>query len=210
MLKENISNTNDSFERYKERLSNFSGEFELGLFLFLARKSVIWIVLLFGIAFFSAYLYLRYTPPVFEASSTIQIQSNNQAKQVLNVDALTEPENGLAESVEMLRSKVFFKRVLSRLPLQISYYAEGTFKVFELYKSSPYTVETKIKNPKIIGSKIYVDFSNDREGVVNYSFAGSKFSKSYYTNQWIEFPEMSIKLKIENYDDIIKQQNIVK
>ena len=47
MLKENISNTNDSFERYKERLSNFSGEFELGLFLFIARKSIIWIVLLF-------------------------------------------------------------------------------------------------------------------------------------------------------------------
>ena len=210
MLKENISNTNDSFERYKERLSNFSGEFELGLFLFLARKSVIWIVLLFGIAFFSAYLYLRYTPPVFEASSTIQIQSNNQAKQVLNVDALTEPENGLAEGVEMLRSKVFFKRVLSRLPLQVSYYAEGTFKVFELYKSSPYTVETKIKNSGIIGSKIYVDFDNDHEGIVNYSFAGNKYSKSYYTDQWIEFPEISIKLKIENYDDIKKQQNIVK
>ena len=41
MLKENISNTNDSFERYKERLSNIRGEIELGLFIFIARKSLI-------------------------------------------------------------------------------------------------------------------------------------------------------------------------
>src|SRR4051812_27729752 len=122
MLKENISNTNDSFERYKERLSNFSGEFELGLFLFIARKNFIWIILLFGIAFCSAYLYLRYTPPVFEASTILQIQTSNTAKQVLNVEALTETENGLAEEVELLRSKVFFKRALSNLPLQVSYY----------------------------------------------------------------------------------------
>ena len=210
MLKENISNTNDSFERYKERLSNFSGEFELGLFLFIARKSLIWIVLLFGIAFCCAYLYLRYTPPVFEASSTIQIQTNNQAKQVLNVDALVEPENGLAEEVEFLRSKVFFKRVLSKLPLQTSYYAEGTFKVFELYKSSPYSVEINIKDSKVIGSKIYVNFTNEKEGIVNYHIAGKKYSKSYNVAQWLVLPEMDMKIVIKNYDEIMKQQNIVK
>ena len=36
MLQEDISKTNDNFERYKERITNFSGEFELGLFLFIA------------------------------------------------------------------------------------------------------------------------------------------------------------------------------
>ncbi len=210
MLKENISNTNDNFERYKERLSNFSGEFELGLFLFIARKSILWIILLFGIAFGGAYLYLRYTPPVFEATSIIQIQTNNQAKQVLNVDALTESENGLAEGVEFLRSKVFFKRVLSKLPLQISYFAEGTFKVFELYKCAPYSVETRIKNRKIMGSKIYVDFKNNIEGQINYDFDGTKYSKGYQRNQWIEFPDVDIKIDILNYSDIEKQQNLVK
>lgn len=210
MLKENISNTNDNFERYKERLSNFSGEFELGLFLFIARKSIIWIILFFGIAFGGAYLYLRYTPPVFEATSIIQIQTNNQAKQVLNVDALTESENGLAEGVEFLRSKVFFKRVLSKLPLQISYFAEGTFKIFELYKCAPYSVETRIKNPKIMGSKIYVDFKNNIEGQINYDFEGTKYSKGYQRNQWVEFPDLDIKIDILNYSDIEKQQNLVK
>ena len=71
MLKENISNTNDSFERYKERLSNFTGEFELGLFLFIARKSTVWIFLFFLTALGGSYLYLRYTPLVFESNSII-------------------------------------------------------------------------------------------------------------------------------------------
>ncbi|HET6225994.1 MAG TPA: Wzz/FepE/Etk N-terminal domain-containing protein, partial [Bacteroidia bacterium] len=122
MLQENISATNENFERYKERISNFSGEFEFGLFLFIARKSLSLILVLLAIAFVCARLYLRYTPPVYESSSIIQVQSTNQANKILDVDKLKEMDNGLAETVELLRSKVFLKRVLEKLPLEISYF----------------------------------------------------------------------------------------
>ena len=114
MLQEDISKTNDNFERYKERISNFSGEFELGLFLFIARKSLIWIFLFFVLAFIGAKIYLRYTPPVYASASVIQVQTSNQANKLLNVENLygAENTNGLAEAVELLRSKVFLKRVL--------------------------------------------------------------------------------------------------
>ncbi len=210
MLKENISNTNDSFERYKERLSNFSGEFELGLFLFIARKSIIWIVIFFGIALGSAYVYLRYTPPVFESSSVIQMQTNDHAKQILNVESLTESDNGLAEGVELLRSKVFFKRVLSKLPLEISYFTEGTFKVNELYNNSPFSAETKITNPKIVGTKIYVDFTDTHHGNINYNFDGINYSKDYETGKWVQFPEIELKININNFSEIEAKQTLVK
>ncbi|MGZ4155869.1 MAG: GumC family protein [Bacteroidia bacterium] len=211
MLQEDISKTNDSFERYKERISNFSGEFELGLFLFIAKKSLVWILIFFGVAFVAAKLYLRYTPPVFEASSTIQVQTSNQANKLLNVDNLAEGTgNGLAEAVELLRSKVFLKRVLSKLPLQIGYYAEGTFKNNELYKSSPFTVEVKRTDDKIVGKKIYVAFNSSTQGVVNFTMDNQNYTKNYTVNQWINFPQFDLKVNITKYSDIEKQQNAVK
>ena len=197
MLQEDLSKNNDSFERYKERISNFSGEFELGLFLFIAKKSIIWILLFFILAFAGAKVYLHYTPPVFEASSTIQVQTSNQANKLLNVENIYSSENVLAEAVELLRSKVFLKRVLSKLPLGISYYAEGTFLNNELYKNAPFTVDIKRKNDKIINTKIYVAFNNNTQGTINYTLDGETYSKTYTTNTWVNFPQFDLKVSIE-------------
>ncbi len=210
MLKENISSTNDNFERYKERISNFSGEFELGLFLFITRKSLTWVIFFFAVSLGCAFVYLRYTPPIFEANSVIQMQSENNAKQILNVESLTESDNSLAEGVELLRSKVFFKRVLAKLPLSTRYYTEGTFKVNELYRNSPFSVETKITNPEINGKKIYVDFTNGNKGSVYYNLSGNKYSQNYETGKWLHFNDFDLKININNFNEINAKQNLVK
>jgi len=212
MLQEDISKTNDNFERYKERISNFSGEFELGLFLFIARKSLIWICLFFVIAFVGAKIYLRYTPPVYASASVIQVQTSNQANKLLNVENLygAENTNGLAEAVELLRSKVFLKRVLSKLPLAISYYTEGTLLNNELYTSSPFNVEVKYKNNSILGTKIYVAVNSNISGVVNFSKDGQNYSENFTAGKWLHFPQFDLKILINNYSDIQRQQNAVK
>jgi tyrosine-protein kinase Etk/Wzc len=212
MLQEDISKTNDNFERYKERISNFSGEFELGLFLFIARKSLIWIFLFFVIAFVGAKIYLRYTPPVYASASVIQVQTSNQANKLLNVENLygAENTNGLAEAVELLRSKVFLKRVLSKLPLAISYFTEGTLLNNELYTSSPFNVEVKYKDNSILGTKIYVAVNSSVNGLVNFSKDGKNYSENYTVGKWLHFPQFDLKILINNYSAIQRQQNTVK
>jgi tyrosine-protein kinase Etk/Wzc len=210
MLKEDISKTNDSFERYKERITNFSGEFELGLFLFISRRSLILIIPFLCLVTLSAFLYLRYTPPVFESHCTLQIQTSNQATDLLNVSDFGENKNLLSEGIELLRSKVLFKNVLSHLPLETSYFSEGTFKANELYTSSPFNVEVKIKNPKIKGNKIYIDFINNHQFIMNYVMDGHKVDKKYETERWVPFPDFDIKVNLKNYKEIETQQNLVK
>jgi len=212
MLQEDISKTNDNFERYKERISNFSGEFELGLFLFIARKSLIWIFLFFVIAFVGAKIYLRYTPPVYASASVIQVQTSNQANKLLNVENLygAENTNGLAEAVELLRSKVFLKRVLSKLPLAISYFTEGTLLNNELYTSSPFNVEVKYKDNSILGTKIYVAVNSSVNGLVNFAKDGKNYSENYTVGKWLHFPQFDLKILINNYSAIQRQQNTVK
>ncbi|MBL0329693.1 MAG: hypothetical protein IPP64_09820 [Bacteroidetes bacterium] len=209
MLQEDISKTNDNFERYKERISNFSGEFELGLFLYISRKSLVWIAMFFILAFTAAKLYLRYTAPLYQASSIIQVQTNNQANQLLNIDNLSTQENsnGLAEAVELLRSKVFVKRVLSKLPLEVGYYSEGTLLNNELYTGSPFNVEVRRKDNAIVGTKIYIDFNSSSRGVVNFSVDGQSYSENYTTDKWLHFPQFDLRVFITNYPEIQKQQN---
>ncbi|MBK7182984.1 MAG: hypothetical protein IPH89_08620 [Bacteroidetes bacterium] len=210
MLQEDISKTSENFERYKERISNFSGEFELGLFLFIARKSIIWILLFFVLAFAGSYVYLRYTPPTYESHSIIQIQTSNQANKVLNVENIYENRNELPEAIELLRSKVFLKRVISKLPLDISYYNEGTFKANELYKSAPYAVEVKIKNESIIGKKIYINFDNGIDGYIEIVNNENKIKFVFKSNKWINTPEFDFKISVLNFPEIQKQNSQVK
>lgn len=211
MLQEDISKTNDSFERYKERISNFSGEFELGLFLFIARRNFFWILAFIGIALGGAYLYLRYTPPVFESSSTIQIQSSNQASKILNVNTSDfEADNTLAEGVELLRSKVFFKRVIEKLHLDVRYFSEGTFKNNELYTNSPFSVDYKLNNKNLQGTKIYIDFTGISKGTIHYTLGGKNNTQSFIPNTWCKFPDADFMVRITNFQEMENQLNNVK
>ncbi len=210
MIQEDLSKKHDSLERYKDRITNFSGEFDLGLFLFIARKSLIWIICFFAITFSAAKIYLRYTTPVYESSSTIQVQTSNQANKLLNVENVYGSENVLAEAVELLRSKVFLKRVLSKLPLGISYFEEGTFKNNELYRNNPFSVEIKENDNTIYGTKIHLDFINNNEGTVNFTLNEKKYSKSYIVGSWIKFPQFDLKINKTKNDEIEKQQSTIK
>jgi len=209
MFQQNVINKSDNLELYKERISNFSGEFEIGLLFHIARKSIIWIILLFIAAYASAFLYLRYAQPVFESSSILQVQTNTEARKLLEISDETDRSN-LPRVVELLRSKVFFKRVLSKLPLQYSYFSEGTFIASELYTSSPYTVELKNIRQDFSKTKIYIDFFSKTEGVINYTIGDKNYTQKFNSDKWTASPHFEIKVHAKNYAAIQKQQSIVK
>ena len=72
MISEDIQKENERFERYKERVTNFSNNFEIGLFIYLLKKSFIIYILIFATSTASGYLYLRYTDPIYESNLIMQ------------------------------------------------------------------------------------------------------------------------------------------
>ena len=78
MIPEDLKNAEENILRYKDRISNLSKDFEIGLFIYLLAK-VKWIIIItligFGIA---AFLYLRYTPKMYQTSATVQINIKDQ------------------------------------------------------------------------------------------------------------------------------------
>ncbi len=210
MLADKFSSKSDAFSQYKQRVSNLSSEFEIGLFFFLLRKQLWLIFFFFLIALSIAFLYLRYTPQVFQAKSIVQVNNENQASRILNVESINEGSNDIAKSIELLRSKVFFRRVLSTLPLHVTYFAEGTFRANEHYKLNSFTVEATEKSAAILGVKIYIHFDNAQAGEIRYKMGGEQKSYKFIPDQTLSTPELDAKITIINYADILNQQNLVK
>lgn len=165
----------------------------------------IWIIginLIIGLII--GFLYLRYTPPTYEASSIIQVQTQNKTNEILNIDDMYE--TGLDPVIELLRSPEFLKRCFSILPLEVSYYKQGTFLSFELYKNSPFEVNYQISNADLMNTPIDVRF-NKSEINVSYKLNKKEYEFSIAPNQWTDIHGGRLKLKISDYEQISFYQN---
>src|SRR6188768_1542615 len=110
---DDVSNRAASLDSYRERITNFSNEFDLGLFLYIFKRSLVWITLCVVLAFAAAQIYLRYTPNTYDSKVVMQLSETNNAQKVLEVNTLMESTN-LNADVELLKSKFFIAKALKR------------------------------------------------------------------------------------------------
>jgi len=158
-----------SARNYKERLTNVSNEFDIGLFLYIIRKSLIWVALCFAVALVAAFLNLRYTPLVYQSKSVVQLTEDDNVNRILNVESYIE-ESQVEAKLEQLRSKLLISRTLQQLPLRVSYFAKGQILTSEHYSFSPYKVELlELLNPAIQDSPIAIQFSDSEHFSVTVS-----------------------------------------
>lgn len=209
MLADELSNKNQNFELYKQRLTNFSQEFELGLFLYIARKNIFWVAVFLIISIVTAFLIIRYTPPVYESSSIIQIKQENNMSKVLELDKLQEMDDISAE-IELLRSKVILRKVIDKLPLDVSYFNQGTVLEYELYRSSPYQVEIVSLDSSFINIPVYIDFENEKRFTLDYNYFGNNFSIKGETGKNVITKHFNIIITVDDFNSIKNQQNAVK
>ena len=193
-----ITDNNNEYRSYKQRLEDFSNNLDIGLLLDIIIKSKWWYVLFFSIAGISVFLYLRYSEPIYQSQSVIQITSSD-ANQIFQLNPISnEGNNKVSEAIEQIRSKIFLERIVDILNLQISYYNQGTFKNHELYTNSPYFADVNIKNEHIYGKKIYVHFNEDlKTGKLFISFSENNVSViPFTTNIWIKHDVMDVNIRL--------------
>jgi capsular exopolysaccharide synthesis family protein len=111
---------------------------KLGL-LFRKHYWVLAILLLLPVV--GAYLYLRYTKPVFESESELRLEIKKPAALSIMPTLDETPGSELSGEIEQIRSRVFLTHVADSLPLKVSYHYEGQVLNNELYRQSPFEVE---------------------------------------------------------------------
>ena len=206
MISEDVKNNTDNLLRYRERIANFSKEFEVGLFIYLLRKSRWIIVLIILASIFCANIYLRYTPEKHTSSSTLQINIKDQADELLNLYSFDQKSNINAE-VALLKSEIILSKAIKSLNFNIQYFTEGEILSRNIYKSSPFIFKDLIlKDSSFYEKNIYVNIIDDKITLTDVN-QELNYAQFIVPNKFFSSPYFSGKIIIPNIDAFSKSLN---
>lgn len=175
--------------------------------LLLLRKNAKYCIFLIVLSLFLAYLLLRYTIPIYESSTTIQVTITNTARSVLEMEKSFEKPD-ISVAAELLSSPFLFKRAIKKLPLQVSYYNKGSFLSHELYKTSPFEVTINLHDSSYIGQPFFLRFINPQTVLIHCPSKGIEEQKANANH--IAMPGITLHIFIKNYEKIQEFQNTIK
>lgn len=138
MMKEDLYD--DLFLEEKEEKTDFKAV----LFRYLIHWP--WFAACIAVCLGGAWLYLRYTSPVYNVSASVIIKDNEKSSKAGSGMADLEDLgfyssiSNFDNEVEILHSRTLIKKVVEELDLYINYHAPGRFHDVELYKTSPVKV----------------------------------------------------------------------
>ncbi|HNW20888.1 MAG TPA: Wzz/FepE/Etk N-terminal domain-containing protein, partial [Bacteroidales bacterium] len=155
----------------KRKISKYNNEYNSYLLRIVLKKNL-WLIILFFIIIISIiWAFLRYTQPIYQAKTIIQLNTENRVTELISSNTLTR-DNSLENRVEVLSSPEFIKRVIRKLPLDISVYTKGNILDFELYKTAPFTIEYSIIDSTIINVPIHFKIKDNKNIELYYEFNG--------------------------------------
>ncbi|WP_422360690.1 polysaccharide biosynthesis tyrosine autokinase [Reichenbachiella sp.] len=138
-----------------------------------------------------AFLYIRYTKPIYSAESILKLDIKNDANLLGLQNPLEQDIKGLASEIEILRSRLFFSKVVDAVGMDISYYHPGrSHLVDERYGNSPFEVKYELKNQTIKDKRFDIEIINDTDFYLSCTALGGqigeiqKFGKEIITKDF--------------------------
>lgn len=190
----------------QDPISNFNTELDIILLMQIFKRNLLLFLAIIVITTTIAFIYLRYTVPLYQSQLILQVGSENTADQVLEVSKFQENED-VAKDVELLKSKFLLKRALATLPLEISYFNKGKFLTFELYKDSPIDVDYQVLDSNILGVPYFVELTTNNKFNL---YENETFLGEFTNNQEIKTPKLNLKIYIDGYEEVKASQSKIK
>ncbi|MFZ1329223.1 MAG: hypothetical protein WAW27_09360, partial [Chitinophagaceae bacterium] len=148
-------------------------------------------VLSVAFALLGAYMYLRYTIPIYSVGGSMVIKSDQGNSRGDKLEDLFGNNKSLniQSEMEILKSRPLMQRVVDSLNLQFSYFVKGKIKKVNIYRQGPFIVNALRINDSSRSFSIKIRFSNNR----NFRIDG--LEKIYTFGQLITIPYGVIKLE---------------
>ena len=140
-----------------------------------------------------AWLYLRYTPPVYNISASVIIKDNDKNSKASSGMADLEDLgfyssiNNFDNEVEILQSRTLIKKVVEELDLYISYAAKSSFHDIELYKSSPVKVWITPEEAQKLPAPAYINLTLQPGNKLNVKIT---IGEQEYSKQFDKLPAL--------------------
>jgi capsular exopolysaccharide synthesis family protein len=120
---------------------NNQDEFRNLIDLYLTKWKFILLVFLLSMA--CAYLYLRYSTNVYEATATIKIKDEKNSNKLSEISTIqnygmfSTDFSKVEDEIQIIKSKTLVEQVVKDLKLNISYFVKGQIKDKEVYTNPP-------------------------------------------------------------------------
>jgi len=160
---------------------------DLSKIFYTLRKNIVWVFLIMLVTNTLAFVYIRYTRPLYESNSILRLNIKSDAN-ILGYGGLNQNIDNLAGEIELLKSDLFFSRVVDALDMDISYYAYGRVLFQERYGNSPFRVEYQLKDNIFLDRPIDLELLNNEQFILSYELGGELFSRAYEFGEEIDHP----------------------
>ncbi len=119
-------------------------------------------IIIMVMALVGAFLFLRYSTPIYRASGTLLLRNDNansrsteKFEQIFQSDG----QRNIQSEIEFIRSRPLMNRVVEELNLNFTYHSVGKVRETDVYKSSPFHVEILNKIDSV-PFRLDIDFIN--------------------------------------------------
>lgn len=197
----------------KKQISNINNEEINFKIIFIVLKRY-WYVLpaLLLIALTISFLYLRFTPSVYQAKAVIQEDKNNNEdilkRAFSGVITRNTGENSTLKSVNFITSPIFLNKVLDSLPLDIDYHRKKIIREVEMFPDRPFEIKINSLHPQLHNKPIDITFLKEKKGEISYELNDKtfKYSFNFKPNTIYTTPDIQFQLTInEPYQNLIAQ-----
>jgi capsular exopolysaccharide synthesis family protein len=151
----------------KRKLSKYNNEYNPYLLRIVFKKNLWLIILYLLIISFSIWAFNRYSKPIYEAKTVIQLNNENKVSELISSNTFNK-ETAIQNRIEVLSSPEFIKRVIRILPLDISIYAKGNILDFELYKTASFSITYEIIDSSIINVPVNFNIQSNKNNIELY------------------------------------------
>jgi capsular exopolysaccharide synthesis family protein len=183
----------------KEKTLFVNKEFNPAILATVLKRSFVFFILIFGIAFSLAYVYLRYSKPVYEASMLIQVFNEDQASDVIGIDHINN-RRSISREIQLLRSQYLFDKAIERLNLNVSYFSKGDVLTEERYHQSSFHVTPfHLHDSALCHVPIWVK-QNGGGYLLVYHFGGIEYSELVQSGQRVQNQHFDFSFKVPRED----------
>ncbi|MDN5203875.1 polysaccharide biosynthesis tyrosine autokinase [Fulvivirgaceae bacterium BMA10] len=166
------------------------------------RRSIPWIILICIATNTTAYLFLRWTPELFESYSELKLEVKNEAS-LFGFNSFNDKGNQnfntISGEIELLKSRLFLEKVIEVVELDISYYFYGNILVNERYKNSPFKVDYALKSNSVLDIPFDIEITNSRSFRLTYSLGGNEISDVYNFDEKIDTDYFTFKISLTRF-----------
>ena len=141
-----------------------------------------WFVLATLVTLFSAYIYLRYAPRIYQTTAKVKILDESDGLELPTSAFIFKRSNiNLENEIEILTSYIIIERVVRKINLNTKFFEEGTIQTSPVAKL-PFEYEQIIDPDSISKSLTYkVTLEDDRFNVINLATEESYFFPEHDT-----------------------------